>query len=882
MTIRTTVLVLLSAVVLTAAVATEPLPQDRGAPGVWQKLLRLQTTASVMHTTAHPDDEHGGVLAWLSRGLGARVSLATLTRGESGDNAIGPELFDAVGLIRTEELRRADQYYGVDRQYFATVVDYGFSKRLDEALEKWGKEAVLRDLVTIIRIDRPLVVISRFQGNARDGHGNHQAAGLLTRDAFRAAGDPNVFPEQIARGLSPWRPLKLYMGGVRADEDWTLRVDSGQYSPWLGDSYSNVARLGLAFQRSQNGGRVPRAPGPAYNYYKRLVSNVAAPDREASFFDGIDTSVTAILRMLGRPESAPVAPLLASISEHVANAVRAFTASDPGACVPALARGLDATREAIRRASADPDIVFILKVKEQQFQDAINAALGVELTAVAQRAPAGESAGPPAFGPVVPGQTFDVRATFSSPSAAAAGAELALTSAQNWLVRGAAQSTVAASPGTHGAVLTQQFSVTVPADASFSRPFFTRASIAESRYLVNDPTQLYRPAAAPPLIASARYSIDRVPVEIRQEVTRLESNVPYGDEIRELSVLPALAVNVSPSRLIVPLAHGTSPAHVRVEIINNADGISSGALRLEAPPGWSVTPSSTPFSFSRAGERTTFAFSIAVPALDAAEYSIRAIASADGKSFSEGYEVIQHRDLETRYLFRDAVIKIRGIDVKMSPDLTVGYVMGIGDEVPAAIAQLGARVQLLAEKDLADGDLQRFDAIVTGTRAYAVREDLRTANRRLLEYVRNGGNLIVLYNTQEYVPSTYAPYPGQLTARAEEVSEEDAPVRVLQPTHPVFSTPNRITAADFDGWIEQRGSKFWSEWDRAYTPMIESHDRGQEPQRGGWLWARYGKGQYTYFAYAFHRQLPYAVPGAYRLLANVLSLGKTTPADRAP
>ena len=252
----------------------EPLPQDRGAAGAWQKLLKLQTTASAMHTTAHPDDEHGGLLAQLSRGRGARVSLLTLNRGESGDNAIGSELFDAVGLIRTEELLMAGRYYGLDRQYFTTMIDYGFSKRLEETLAKWGRENVLRDVVRIIRMDRPFVLVSRFQGNPRDGHGNHEAAGLITQLAYRAAGDPSQFPEQIRDGLRPWQPLKLYMGGVREDEDWTLRVDTGEYSPWLGESYQAFARIGLAFQRSQNGGRVNAQVGPAIAYYKRLASVV--------------------------------------------------------------------------------------------------------------------------------------------------------------------------------------------------------------------------------------------------------------------------------------------------------------------------------------------------------------------------------------------------------------------------------------------------------------------------------------------------------------------------------------------------------------------------------------------------------------------------------
>jgi hypothetical protein len=250
------------------------------------------------------------------------------------------------------------------------------------------------------------------------------------------------------------------------------------------------------------------------------------------------------------------------------------------------------------------------------------------------------------------------------------------------------------------------------------------------------------------------------------------------------------------------------------------------------------------------------------------------VASSGGREYRQGYATIRHRDLDTRYLYRDAVATVRGIEVTAPAGLEVGYVMGIGDDVPSGLAQLGAKVQLLGEHDLAASDLGRFDAIVVGTRAYAVREDLRTYNRRLLDYAERGGNLIVLYNTQEFVPERHAPYPAQLPGNAEEVSEEDSPVEFLAPDAPVLNVPNRITRADFDGWMEQRGSKFWSTWDERYTPVIATWDTGQEPQKGGWLYARYGKGHYTYFAYAFHRQLPYGVAGAYRLLANLLALSQ--------
>lgn len=873
-----TALALGSGPVRTQEVVRE-LPQDQGAAGTWQKLRKLQTTASAMHTTAHPDDEHGGVLTMLSRGQGARMALLTLNRGESGDNAIGSELFDGVGLIRTEELLISDKYYGVDNQYFTTVVDYGFSKRLDEALDKWGRENVLRDVVRVIRMDRPYVLIARFQGNQRDGHGNHQTAGLITQEAFKAAGDPKMFPEQVAEGLRPWQPLKLYMGGVRENEDWTIRVDTGQYDPALGESYQTFARLGLSFQRSQTSGRFTAQPGPSVSYYKRLERVVDAPAKETGFFDGIDTTLPGIYKALRKQAPAGADALLAAIDREVKAAVDAFTIKSPSASAPALARALAATRSAAKTLGSDPDVAHVLGVKEAQIQDALATALGVAFTAVAQPAgtepptgPGAAFAAPAAMPAVVPGQAFEVVAQFTNRSdVPVTNARLALRSPQKGWTIPAASASASAGPNTP---LSHKFAVTVPAAAALGKSYFSRKSINDSRYTVSDASQLHRPAAEPPLSAVATFEVAGVRVEIRRPVTRSEANLPYGSNIRVLTVLPAVAVTLDPGQAIVPLAMPAKKIQLRAEVTNNAAAGTKGTLALKVPAGWKVDPASQPFEFARAGERAFYPFTVTIPSMETREYTIEAVATAGGRNYSEGYDVVSHRDLETRYLYRDAVASVRGIDVAVRSGLKVGYVMGVGDEVPAGIAQLGAKVTMLGAQELASGDLSRFDAIMTGTRAYAVRDDLLTYNSRLLEYAKNGGNLIVLYNTQEYVPARYAPFPGELPRGAQEVSEEDSPVNILAPSAAVFNTPNKITKADFEGWVEQRGSKFWTTWDTAYTPMLATWDQGQEPQSGGWLHAPYGKGHYTYFAYAFHRQLPYGVPGAYRLLANLLSLGE--------
>jgi LmbE family N-acetylglucosaminyl deacetylase len=883
----------LTAVIIATALATlssQPIPQDTGAAGAWQKINKLKTTASVLHGTAHPDDEHGGVLAKLSRGDGAHVMLLTLTRGESGDNAIGPQLFDALGLIRTDELLTADKYYGVDEQLFSTMIDYGFSKRLDETTEKWGLENAFRDVVRVIRMTRPWIVISRFQGNARDGHGNHSAAGLLSQQASEAAGDPTRLPEQIARGLRPWSPMKVYMGGVRADESWTVRIDTGEYNPVLGDSYANIAAFGLSFQRSQNGGRYAASAGPSYSYYIRTASRVKAPDKENSIFDGIDTTYAGLFKTLGRAAPTGVESALTGIDAAVARAIATFKFTDPASAVPALAEGLTLTRDVMDKSAAEPDVLHVLRIKERQFQDAITAALGVELSAFADpssKPPAPDTAGRgggrgvvPTMPAPIPGQSFGVSARFTTRGAVPVQVEsVSLLTTSAYTVRPGRQ-----PDDSQAQSVTFFFSVAVNDDAPIStKPYFSRAGFTENRYTLSDPSSFGRSFAVPPLVARVAYKVNSVDLELTETVKRREANLPYGYVTREVRTVPRLALTVSPMTAVVPLSSPTRAVDLDVTVTHNASAPTNGQLTLTLPAGWTATPAQHAFAFQRAGERTTYRFKVSAKTIDTQLRDVVAVATAEGKQYKEGYELIEPRDLEARYLYRPSIAKVRGVDVQVVPNLKVGYVMGIGDQVPTGLQQLGATVTLLSERDLATADLSVYDAIMTGTRAYAVREDLKTYNTRLLDYVKNGGNMIVLYNTFELVPNQFAPFPGELLASAEEVSEEDSPITILAPADQAFNWPNKITLSDFNDWVEQRGSKFWTTWDKAYTPMIATFDKGQAPQSGGWLTAKYGKGHWTYFAYALHRQLPYGVPGAFRITANLLALGKApTTASSAP
>ena len=857
-----------------AAVAEERLDPDRGAMGAWQRILKLRTTASLLHVTAHPDDENSGMLTLASRGWGARTALLSLNRGEAGANAIGPELFDGLGLIRTRELVLAGRYYGLDDLYFTTAVDYGYSKSVEEAYRSWDREAVLEDMVRVIRLNRPLVVVARFHGSRRDGHGHHHASGLLTPEAVEAAADPARFPRQIEQeGLRPWRTLRTYRGGIRVDEPFHVEVDARAESPWVGTSFQRWASRGLGLQRSQTAGRV-RTGGGLYRYELRDAGGSAGArgrtdgalppgQAEASFFAGLDTSLNGLSGLLGETASPETGALLAQLQGLVDEVIAGFDFRAPGQSVPDLVRGLGLLRSAIASSAAAPETRFHLRLKERQFEDAIAAAAGLRVEAGLPGGAAGAV--------VVPGRTLAVGIEVEASGAAGVRVSEARIVDRVGVVLGRTAGFARAGNG-----FATEIEVRVPeagADAMAAAPYFARDGLAQNHYQVTDSADLHLPWRRPALSVAVDLEVQGTTVVRTTPLAAPVPRLPYGSVTRPVEVLPALSVVVAPAVRVVPVEAAGAPLPIQVRVTANTAPIPT-TTRLEVPAGWAAAPATVAHDFTRAGEVAEVAFEVTPPDGWEGAATIHAVSRAGGREYRTGYQTIDHRDLRLARLWRPATTTVRSVPVARLDGARIGYVMGVGDEVPAGIEALGAQVALLDAAALADpASLTGLDAIVVGTRAYAVRPDLLEHNQRLIEYARAGGHLVILYQTQEFVPGEMAPYPASLPRGAEEVSEEDAPVRLLQPSHRFMTTPNRITEADFDGWVEQRGSKFFTEWDAAYTPLVETHDQGQEPQEGIWLTAELGDGHYTYLALALHRQLPYGVPGAYRILSNVLSAG---------
>ncbi|HZS07063.1 MAG TPA: PIG-L family deacetylase [Blastocatellia bacterium] len=882
----------------------QEVPYNGGAAAAWQALLRLRTTATVLHITAHPDDEDAALLTWLARREGVRTGLLTINRGEGGANLIGPELYDALGILRTEELLAAGRYYGLDAQFFTRMADFGFSKRLDETLEHWGKENVLRDMVRVVRTYRPDVIISRFHGLPRDGHGNHQAAGLLSFEVFRAAADPQMFPEQIAEGLRPWRVKKLYLS-TRPNEPSTLKIDVGEYDPLLGRSYREVAMEGYGMHRSQSVGLARPAPGSFYSSVRLVESTVPKVENEKGIFDGLDTSIIGLAKLTeGKLD---ITKELTEINSSVEAAIKKFNAREPWTVVPELIAGSRAvTVLSIRIYDSQLDpaskdhLWFLLRHKLAEFNDAMNKSLGLQLEVLVDPekkvgVPAGMLQPRETFAVAIPGQQFSLTLRLVNRSKVIIEVPETMNPRQNSSRKASIENPAILSSDLlanirsreesaqfldYNAVLTRHRDVKLSGDARYSRPYWFRESeFRDYQYKINVPEGGYenlplQPFSEPDLDSVIIYKVEGVGFWIGQPVQTSFIAAPRGEQRRLLTIAPAMNVTISPRVCVVSLG-STTGTSVTVSVSSNAKGKADGRVKLRVPEDWKVETPEQPFSFQHEGEKSDFTFKVTIPSLKPnTNYKIRAVAEYAGREYTEGYQVIAHSDLEPRHLYRPAVMEIRGVDVKVAPGLTVGYVMGVGDEVPKALEQIGVRVAMLGASDLAAGNLDQYDAIVVGIRASAVRDELKSYNRRLLEYVGRGGNLIWQYQTPEFEEAAYGPYPWKMGRNPEEVSEEDAKVTILDPENPVFNWPNKITAADFDGWVEERGSKWMAEWDERYKRLLECHDREQPPQRGGMLQAQFGKGTFTYAAYAFYRQLPAGVPGGYRLFANLISLKK--------
>lgn len=884
------------------------LPQDQGIVGLRLELKRLGTTARLMQVVAHPDDEDGGMLTLEARGQGVDTLLMTLNRGEGGQNKIGSNLSDVLGVLRAEELLASDEYYGVQER-FSRVADFGFSKSADETFQKWGgHDIALGDMVRVIRTFRPDVLVARFSGTSRDGHGHHQASSILAKEAFRAAADPKRFPEQIAEGLEPWQAKKFYIGNVCGfgamtcpDADWTLKVNTGEKSADLGMSYIQFAMEGLRHQMSQGAANWTVDDGDRFTFYKladsALPSTLGKDGHEKSFFDGIDTNLTALVPSSSEEESSELRQRLAEIAKQVAAAGEAVKNDRSGAVAPLMriVSGLNDVRSEMiawrwnaqnvtgpaRQIAKKMTSEFLGRIaeKQQQAQIALNLALGVTLTANVSSdnrpdSPALKEAD--ALTTVSPGQEFLTAVTLHNGSKQPLTIDfvkLEVPAGWNTINGKVRPETVAPGEDFHA-----NFRLRVPEHTPYTRPYWHRDDPdRDSLNHIDNEKYATLPFPPPALQARVEYSLAGGSEAKTHNGIDAVVATPFIDEAgkelsRPLAVAPAFSVELEPGSQVIS-THNGSTTTVTVRVTGNLAQQTHGTLRLELPQGWRSEPAESAVDFSQRGQKQDFQFKVFPAGLQEGRATVRALLESNGEKYSEGYTLVTREDLGSFYYYQPARQRVSIVDVRAPHDLKVGYVMGAGDDIPTVLKQVGMDVTLIPAEKLASEDLSQYGTIVLGIRAYDTQKDVVTNNQKLLDFVSAGGTLVVQYNTGvgDFNGGKFTPYPAELS-RAR-VSVEEAPVDILAPDDSIFHYPNTITAKDFDGWVQERGLYFMSSWDDHFKPLLACHDPGEDAQKGGLLRAQFGKGTYIYAAYAFFRQLPAGVPGAVRLYVNILSAG---------
>ena len=860
-------LVLLSAIVWLPepAVAQGVVDPEHGLVAVAQLLRGLGSVKRVLVIGAHPDDEDTGLLAVLVRGLGADAAYLALNRGEGGQNLIGPEFGVGLGLLRTEELLAARRLDSAS-QYFSRAYDFGYSKSAEETFRFWPRDSVLADVVYVVRKFRPQIIVSIFTGTRRDGHGQHQVAGILAREAFDVAGDPSRFPEQLAGELKPWTPLKLYRSTRFDTASTTLAVETGRLDLLFGRSYHQIAMASRSQHRSQDMGRI-ESLGPRRTSLQLLESRVAAghAGSETSLFDGVDTTLVGSRGAMPPDESRrALVEQLAEYGAHLRRAREALSQRPSASLISHLSLALAALwRARDLTAMAGPQagtLRFALGEDDRKLEAALSEAAGVIVDAFSSD------------DLVVPGQSFEVEVQiWNGGDTGVDLRDLSLRTPAGWRVEPLEPGDAALAPGT---LTRRRFSITVPKDAEPTRPYFLRSPRAGAVYAWPADTSVRaRPFSAPLVEAQVGLTIAGQAVQRRAEAVYRFADQAAGEVRRPLYVVPAVGVGVAPTTAVWPLGQ-TGGLTLSVRLEGESPAGSRGRVWLELPAGWTVTPVEAAFKLAGPGRATTVDFQLsAAPLLEAGPYEVRAVAqTANGRRYGLGYTIIDYPHIQRNILFEDAVARIEAFELQVERDLRVAYVPGAGDAVADAIVAMGLSVDVLDDRAVAAGDLSGYEVIVLGIRAYETNATLVASNDRLLEWVRAGGTLIVQYQQYGYFDGEYAPYPLSARRPHDRVSDEGAAIGVLLPDHPAFKRPNEIGPRDFDGWVQERGLYFASEWDDRYQALLETADPGERAQRGGLLVARYGDGLYVYTGLSLFRQLPAGVPGAYRLLANLLSL----------
>lgn len=844
--------------------ALEPVSTG-GVGAVDRALARLSTHQRVLLIGAHPDDEYNALLAVVAKDFGGEAAYLSLSRGEGGQNLLGPELGVGLGLIRTGELLSARQIEG-SRQYFARAFDFGYTRSLEEAFERWPRAVLHEDCVRVIRRFRPQVIVAIFPPDSRAGHGQHQAAGVVAGEVFELAGAPDRFTALTAEGLPPWQPEAFYRAAWWDRDLAGVEISLGGIDPFSGRSMAQIAAASRSMHRSQDMGR-PQLIGPA-EAYLIWEAGGAGPEGKG-LFSGIDTSLTAMVARLDEGRAKVEAQSRLQAVESLARQARAELSVPRTADVlPALAEAhghLSAALAAVAAGSPRAEVIAAAELIEEKRRltvAALAAAAGIALEAVSSRET------------VALGERAEVTVSVWNASSRPLTVErVVVESPEGW---GISALESPAGDLDSGALAEWRFAATVPAEAAPSLPYFLERPLTGDLYDWSGVGSAIRgePLGPPPLLAVAEMTVEGVAIRLEREVIYRYTDQASGEVRRPVRAVPALEVAVEPGLVVRPIRAKTTP-RLEVTLTSHTEQPLRGHLEVELPAPW-AEPMRVPFAVEEPQGREAIRVALPIPeALSPGHYRLAVEAVLDdGNRFDMSYAVVDYPHIRPSWLPTPAVVEIGALDLELPELERVGYIRGASDRVPELLREVGLPIEVLELGTLANGELSDYDAILVGSRAYEKDPKLARVNPELLDYVRRGGLLIVQYQQYQFVEGGFTPYPLEIARPHDRVTDESSPVRVLTPEHAVFHQPNVIVADDWQGWVQERGLYFAHSWDPAYTPLLGLQDPGQAEQQGGLLVAPVGEGIYVYCGLSFFRQLPAGVAGAYRLLANLLALGE--------
>ncbi|NOJ73128.1 NEW3 domain-containing protein [Paenibacillus alvei] len=814
----------------------ETVSADRGIVDLWKSIKPLTTIASAMNTGAHPDDEHSATLAYLSLGRGINTSSVIAVRGEGGQNEIGSELGQGLGVIRTRELQEASKITNVTlgmlgEQLNDPIFDFGFSKSVEETLEKWGESVAYERLIRKIRELRPDVIIPAFL-NENSTHGHHRTINVLTVRAFKDAANPDVYPEHLKQGLQPWQIKKLYLPAN--DKDYTVRAPIGEYNNIYGASYLQLGEESRFMHKSQGMGRVyDEGASQGDSYYKLDLSMVKTKEKEQDFFDGIAFTFADLANEISvKSKDNQIAKDLQALQQDADRIVAAYPSfanvlKEVHGMKADVQTALADVKKSSLDAAAKEDLLHRLHVKEEQLNKASMEAASVVVKVK------------PDANELVAGQTTKVVVTaFNGGSTQLNSLKLSLNVPAGWTATPVG--TTSAGKLGYNETASAVFEVNVPADAPLFKPY--EASVFQGK----------------------------VDYEAYKTATTLQ-----GTPQNAVAVLPPYSMTLSPSATILNTLKPGEPIPVKVTVRNYTPGASKAAVSLNVPAGWTSEPAAEELSFAAKGETKSIAFSVkAASNVRPGKFTVTAIAKNGNVQSTQGTQVIQYPHIGKTYIVQPAELQIQAFDLKTPEKWKVGYVSSGFDNIDQYLRQVGVNVVNLDAKDIESGDLSPYNAIVLGIRAYAFRPELIPSNQRLLNYVKNGGNLVVQYHKPEdkWSPDL-APYPIKIGSPLIQwrVTDENSKVITLAPEHPMFSAPNKISDQDWNNWSQDRSAYNPSEWGKEYTELISNGDPGEKEFTGTFLTANYGKGVYTYSSLVWYREIPALVPGSIRMFVNMIS-----------